>query len=102
RAGCGQGKDAAPLDALERARWRTKALDWLRAELAAWRQQLTDDLDGSRATVRQRMQYWQHDPDFAGVREKDGLGSLPKVERLEWQRFGEDVAALLNSAAGRQ
>jgi tetratricopeptide (TPR) repeat protein len=36
-AGCGQGKDADPLDAQEGARLRNQALDWLRADLTAWR-----------------------------------------------------------------
>jgi tetratricopeptide (TPR) repeat protein len=35
-AGCGQGQDAAKLDDAERARLRRQALDWLRADLAAW------------------------------------------------------------------
>ena len=35
-AGCGQGKDDPPLDEPTRARWRKQALDWLRADLAAW------------------------------------------------------------------
>jgi hypothetical protein len=33
----GQGEDADQLDANARARLRQQALDWLRADLAAWR-----------------------------------------------------------------
>ena len=36
-AGCGQGVDADKLDAKERARLRQQALDWLRADLKAYR-----------------------------------------------------------------
>jgi hypothetical protein len=35
--GCGQGMDADKLDAKERARLRQQALDWLRADLKAYR-----------------------------------------------------------------
>src|SRR5262249_15051275 len=37
-AGCGQGNDADNLDAKERARLRQQALDWLWADLKAYRQ----------------------------------------------------------------
>src|SRR5262249_39793504 len=34
QAGCGQGKDAPPLDAQAQAHWRGQALSWLWADLA--------------------------------------------------------------------
>jgi serine/threonine-protein kinase len=101
-AGCGQGKDADTLDVPERARWRKKALAWLRAELAAWRQQLEKDPDKARPAIRRQLQHWQDDGDFAGVRGTDALAKLPEAERLEWEKFWGEVAALWKSAAGRQ
>jgi serine/threonine-protein kinase len=35
-AGCGRGEDAAGVGEPERARWRQRARQWLRADLAAW------------------------------------------------------------------
>jgi tetratricopeptide (TPR) repeat protein len=97
-AGCGKGKDAAPLDASERARWRNKALDWLRAELAAWRQQLADNANNARSAVRQQMEHWQRDPDFAGVRGNEALATLPESERLAWQQLWAQVEETLARA----
>ncbi len=39
-AGSGQGKDNPPLDAPSKARWRRQAIDWLKADLAAWSKML--------------------------------------------------------------
>ena len=35
-AGSGQGKDNPPLDEAAKSKWRKQALDWLKADLAAW------------------------------------------------------------------
>jgi len=35
-AGSGQGKDDPPLDEPTKARWRKQAIDWLKADQAAW------------------------------------------------------------------
>jgi tetratricopeptide (TPR) repeat protein/tRNA A-37 threonylcarbamoyl transferase component Bud32 len=93
-AGCGQGKDAAPLDKKERARLRSQALAWLRADLAAWRTVLQKDPEKSRATVRLTLEHWQADTDLAGVR-GNALDKLAEAERKEWQRFWSEVAALV-------
>jgi serine/threonine-protein kinase len=42
-AGCGRGKDADKLGDDEKARLRTQALDWLRADLARWSKHLQVD-----------------------------------------------------------
>src|SRR5262249_1279068 len=39
-AGCGQGTDAGQLDEKERIRWRKQAVEWLRADLAAYAKRL--------------------------------------------------------------
>src|SRR5262249_4291099 len=66
-AGCGQGQDAAGLDAKGRARLRRQALDWLHADLGAWRKLLDKEPDKARWAVAEKMQHWLADPDFAGV-----------------------------------
>jgi tetratricopeptide (TPR) repeat protein len=91
-AGCGQ-HDGAKLDDAERARLRRQALDWLRADLAAWSQRLEKEPGQARAVVKQKLQYWQQDADFAGVR-GDALAKLPEAERQAWQQLWADVEAL--------
>jgi hypothetical protein len=92
-AGCGQGKDADQTDSNARAHLRRKALDWLRADLAAWRQLLERDPDKVRPVVVQSMQSWLADKDFAGVR-GEALAKLPEAERQEWQTLWREVEAL--------
>jgi tetratricopeptide (TPR) repeat protein len=98
-AGCGQGQDAASLEDQERARLRQQALDWLHADLGAWRKLLDKDPDKARPAVAQQMQHWLVDPDFAGVRGEAALGKLPEAERREWQKLWEEVEALKRRAA---
>jgi serine/threonine protein kinase/Flp pilus assembly protein TadD len=99
-AGCGQGLDAAGLDEKERARLRQQALDWLRADLGAWRRLLEKDPDKARPAVIQQMQHWLGDTDFAGVRGEAALGKLPEAERSRWQQLWGEVEALRRGAAG--
>jgi len=95
RAAAGQGADAATLDDTERARWRWQALDWLRADLDAWRGLWDKEPGKARPVVAQKMRHWLRDPDLNGVRGPDALAKLPEAERKEWQRLWADVAALL-------
>jgi tetratricopeptide (TPR) repeat protein len=98
-AGYGQGQDAAGLDDKERARLRKQALDWLDADLAAWRRLLEKDPPKARPVVAKKMQHWLADADFAGVRGAAALGKLPEAERPGWQRLWGDVEALKRRAA---
>jgi tetratricopeptide (TPR) repeat protein len=97
-AGCGQGKDADQSNDKERARLRRQALEWLRADLAAYRRLLEKEPDKAGPLVRERMQHWQQDTDFAGVRGTETLAKLPEAERLEWQNLWADVADALARA----
>jgi len=94
-SGCGQGKDAAKLEAKEYARLRGQALDWLRADLSAKRA----ILEKEPARVGDDMQHWQHDTDFDGVRGAEALAKLPDAERRGWQQLWQDVEALARRAA---
>jgi serine/threonine-protein kinase len=94
-AGCGHGMDAADLPPGERARLRRQALDWLRAELAAYRRLLGKEPDKARPEVQRQMQFWRQDTDLAGVRDKGRLAQLPAEERAAWARSWTDVADLL-------
>jgi tetratricopeptide (TPR) repeat protein len=93
-AGCGQGKDAAGLDDVERARLRQQALKLLREDLAAWGQLLERQPESARPLVQQKLREWQQDADFNGVR-GDALAKLPEPERQGWLQLWADVEQLL-------
>jgi tetratricopeptide (TPR) repeat protein len=108
-AAAGQGKDTGKLDDKERARLRQQALDWLRADLAAWARSVDQGPPQARLLVQQKMQHWQKDPDLAGLRDTAALEKLPAAERAAWHQLWADVAALLkrvgknrSSRAGKQ
>jgi tetratricopeptide (TPR) repeat protein len=93
-AGCGRGEDEPRPDEKERARLRRQALDWLRADLAAWGKQL----ETKRAAVLRVLTRWGQDPDLRGVRDTEELKRLPQDEREGWESFWAEVAALRKRA----
>jgi Flp pilus assembly protein TadD len=97
-AGCGQGKDAAKLEDKERDRWRKQALDWLRADLEAWRKVLDQGKSPERAAALKALRHWQQDADLASLRDEKALAGLPAAERRAWQGLWADVAALVQRA----
>jgi len=98
-AGCGQGEDAADLDDTERAKWRTQAREWLRADLAAWEKAIKADPAAHRDAAWQRLRQWVNDPDLVWVRRPDLLDKLPAGERKDWAVFWTDVDAMLKRTA---
>ena len=81
----GQGEDDPQPDEAARAKLRGQALDWLKAELAAWAKVLDCGDRAPRPLVRQTLEHWQHDPDLAGVRDAERPGEAPRgrAEGLE-------------------
>jgi serine/threonine-protein kinase len=100
-AGCGQGKDAAGLDAKERARLRLWALDWLKRELQAWQRALEQAPDQAGPAAGKQLQHWLQDPDFSGLRDAQALARLPVAERQKWQQLWADIAATLARSQGQ-
>jgi tetratricopeptide (TPR) repeat protein/tRNA A-37 threonylcarbamoyl transferase component Bud32 len=94
-AGCGQGSDAAKLDAKEKGRLRGQALTWLKADLVVQSKQLTGGEPPDRQVALQTLRHWRKDPDLAGVRDQEALAKLPEAERKEWAKFWAEAAALL-------
>jgi serine/threonine protein kinase/Flp pilus assembly protein TadD len=97
-AGCGKGKDAASLDARDRARWRQQGLEWLRADLGIRRRRLEAGSSQERKAVQRTLEFWKGNADLAGVRDRAALTQLPPAEREAWQQFWADVEALLRQA----
>jgi serine/threonine-protein kinase len=91
-AGVGQGRDAGDLTDEARAALRTQALDWLKADLAAWRGH-SEDSRQARA-----LRNWRSDPALAGVRDEEGLAKLPPAERAAWGELWAEVEKLLKPA----
>jgi serine/threonine-protein kinase len=98
-AGCGQGKDADQTDIKERLRLRQQTLDWLSADLAAYRNLLDKESEKAGPEIVKRMQYWQQDKDFALLREAKALYNLPEAERIVWGKFWAEVEELRQKAA---
>jgi serine/threonine-protein kinase len=97
-AGCGEGKDAADLTAMQRLHWRRQALTWLHADLRAWQVLLAREPGKARAAVAKQMQHWLADSDFNGVRGAEALDRLAAEERAGWRKLWADVAATLARA----
>jgi tetratricopeptide (TPR) repeat protein len=66
---------AAAAGGADAPEWRGRALEWLRADLAAREKAATGLAD--------TLEHWKQDPDFASVR--DRLGDLPEPERAAWR-----------------
>src|SRR5262249_43351501 len=97
-----QGQDAAQLGTEERARLRRQALDWLSADLRAWRSWLETDSAKAGPVAAQQFEHWQKDPDFAGVRGPQALARLPEAERTRWVQLWADVADTLANTQGKR
>jgi hypothetical protein len=80
---------------MERARLKTQALIWLRADLALWAKVVDADNPPGRGTARQTLQHWQKDADLTGLRNRDALATLPKEERETCEKLWADIAVLL-------
>ena len=94
-AGCGQGKDDPPLDEAAKARWRKQAIDWLKADLAAWSQVLESGPPQARSVHLLTLQHWKADPDLAGLRDQAALAKLPEDEQKACRALWAEVDALL-------
>jgi Tfp pilus assembly protein PilF len=98
-AAAGQGKDAGSLDEKERTRLRAQALDWLRADLAAWTALAEKTAPQARQAVEQALSHWRKEPSLAGVRDPAALAGLPQPERAAWRKLWAEVDELLRRAA---
>lgn len=78
---------------------RRPALNWLTADLAAWRKRLADDPAGNRDAVHRTMAHWLTDADLASVRERTELEKLPLDERVGWVKLWTEVRELRDATA---
>ncbi len=85
----------------ERAGLRKQALDWLSADLRAWRTLLEKGPEKNRPAIAQQLAHWLEDTDLSGVRGPEALAKLPEAERRDWQKLWADIAATLARAEGK-
>jgi hypothetical protein len=101
-AASGRGDGAAKRDPEARARWRSQALDWLRADLAVWTTQADAKTPKERERVQRELRHWRGNPDLASVRGAEALAALPEAERAGWRALWREVDALLTRTRGKQ
>jgi tetratricopeptide (TPR) repeat protein/tRNA A-37 threonylcarbamoyl transferase component Bud32 len=91
-AAVGQDRDAASLTTETRAALRKQAMDWLRADLDAWRVQ------GEASRREKALRSWRADKALAGVRDAEQLAKMPPDERVAWGALWAEVEQLSQSA----
>jgi tetratricopeptide (TPR) repeat protein len=96
-AAAGRGTDAPPMS--ERPALRTPALDWLAADLTAWRNRVAADPARYRAVVHRQMAHWLTDPDLGSVRELAESENLPADERADWVKLWAGVRDFRDATA---
>jgi hypothetical protein len=98
--GYGQGKDQPPLDDATKDRWRTKAIVWLKSELAARSKLLMNGPAQTRLAVAQALRRWKIDLYLAGLRDESALAKLPEDEQKACRALWAEVDALLAKFQG--
>jgi tetratricopeptide (TPR) repeat protein len=83
-----------------KAKLRSQALEWFKAELDSWSQALDKKSGQDRRSVVRVLEYWKVDRDLAGVRDGDALAKLPEADQKAWRAFWAEVDALLKKARG--
>jgi hypothetical protein len=101
-AGCSRGKDVPRPDDKDRARWRKQALDWLRADLAAWTKQLEGGKPDDRKQVLEVLRHWRDDPDLTGLHEPDAVAKPAADAPAACGQLWADVATRLAKAESRK
>jgi hypothetical protein len=99
-AAAGKGKDDPAPDESARAKLREQALDWLVAELKAWRRVSMIVEPGNKELVASTLDHWKGDPDLAGIRDTQELAKLPDEERAALKQLWDDVDGLLTKVKG--
>src|SRR5262249_22787383 len=89
-AAAGKGEDARLLPDKVSFRLRQQALDWLRADLAAYAKMAGGHDAAAKQLVWQRLMHWWQDDDLVSVREAKALAQLPEPERQAWRQLWDD------------
>ncbi len=101
-AGSGQGHDDPPLDDAARARWRKQAIDWLKADLAAWSKVLENGPPQARQAISPTLHHWKTDSDLASLRDAAALAKLPEDEQKACHALWSEVERAAQEGPGPQ
>jgi serine/threonine-protein kinase len=93
QAAAGRSIETKQPNAAERKRLRKQALDWLSADLAAWKR--VPDTPAFHERTRESLHHWQWDTDLAAIRDPKEIAQLPTDEQGACNKLWADVAALL-------
>ena len=97
-AGCGRGANATGLSEAERARWRQRAREWLRAEVTLWTSVLDGGPHADRFLVAQKLAHLWADPQLDGLLDREALDRLPPAERQECRALRDAIDVLIRRA----
>jgi serine/threonine-protein kinase len=97
-AGSEQDESGLELDDDARAAWRTRALEWLRADVSAFRDALAKSNSANDARLREDLANWRIDPGLEAIRASEALDALAPEERERWTSLWKDVDALIGPA----
>ncbi len=89
--GCGPGASAAGLSEAERARWRQRAREWLRAEVTLWSSVLDRGPHADRLLVAQKLAHLWADPQLDALLDREALDRLPPAERQECRELRDAI-----------
>jgi Flp pilus assembly protein TadD len=93
-AASGRGEDRLTGEK-DKARWRTQAVAWLKADLAHWGQQAEGGKPEAKGIVVQTLRHWKDDSDLAGLRDEAALKALPEEEQAACRALWAEVDAVL-------
>jgi len=94
-ASSGKGNDDPRLDDDARGELRRQALDWLKAELSAWKRVSFTVEPGNKEAVARTLTHWKQDADLASIRDEKDLAGLSEEERKAWKSLWAEVDTLL-------
>ncbi|HEY1067307.1 MAG TPA: hypothetical protein VGE52_14395, partial [Pirellulales bacterium] len=78
---------------------RRQSLEWLRADLVGWREQLAeDDQIDTRFAVANVLGHWLNEPTLDPIRSPTALAQLPADERAEWEALWKSVRRMRSDA----
>ncbi len=98
----GQDKKGPPPDDAAKMRLRRQTLDWLKAELTAWRKILESGPPQARPAIVEVLSHWKQDTDLASVRDAPAVAKLPTDEQNAWQSLWTEVDSLLKRAGSQR
>ena len=94
----GRGADAAGLSEAERARWRQRAREWLRAEVTLWTSVLDGGPHADRFLVAQKLAHLWADPQLDGLLDREAMDRLPPAERRNAATLRDAIDILIRRA----